>query len=308
MSIASAERLVRVSSPAMDEMLGKAFPVLDSGFIRVIDYMGSDASICQAARISYGAGTRSVSDDESLIRYLMRNLHTTPMEMCEIKLHVKMPMDVCRQWIRHRTANVNEYSTRYSEAIDDAQKTAPDAWRSQSTTNKQGSGGTVAEWPGGFDPAETTADPGQHLSDAEELLHDLARSVYDERLKFGVAREQARKDLPLSTYTELYWKIDLHNLFHFLRLRMDNHAQLEIRSYADVIGNQIVAKWVPLAWKAFCDYRKDGMSLSNLDIQAINIIMQEACASLPDEVAASVFANKRERDEFVDKFRRLCNP
>jgi thymidylate synthase (FAD) len=170
--------------------------------------------------------------------------------MCEIKLHVRVPMDCWRQWIRHRTASVNEYSTRYSIAIESMQETAPDAWRRQAADNKQGSGGSVEE------------AVGKELTRQEKELQDLCRRVYHERLDRDVAREQARKDLPLSTYTEAYWKIDLHNLLHFLELRMDRHAQKEIRAYANVIGNEIVAKWVPLTWEAFEDYRLKAMDFS----------------------------------------------
>ena len=205
-------RITRASVAALDAILGERFRVLDDGFVRLIDYMGDDAAIVQAARVSYGKGTKRVHEDRALIRYLMRHSHTTPFEMCEIKLHVRVPMDVWRQWIRHRTANVNEYSTRYSEAIDAAQATLPDAWRLQSAGNRQGSGGALAP------------DVGARLSEEEAALQRRARDVYEARIAAGVAREQARKDLPLSTYTEAYWKIDLHNLLHFLDLRMDLHA------------------------------------------------------------------------------------
>ena len=235
--------------------------VLDDGFVRVVDTMGDDSSIVQAARISYGTGTKRVSEDRGLIRYLMRNRHSTPFEMCEIKLHVRVPMDTWRQWIRHRTANVNEYSTRYSEAIDVKQQTSPEKWRVQSRANKQGSGDLLDD------------DTGSGLTDRETEFHQLADAVYRERLAAGVAREQARKDLPLSTYTEAYWKIDLHNLFHFLALRMDAHAQFEIRSYANAIGNEIVAKWVPTAWEAFVDYRLEAMQLSRLDQRVIKFLL-----------------------------------
>jgi thymidylate synthase (FAD) len=228
--------------------------------VRIIDYMGCDDAIVQAARISYGTGTKQVHEDRGLIRYLMRHRHTTPFEMCEIKLHIRCPMDCWRQWIRHRTANVNEYSTRYSEAIDAAQRTLPDAWRIQSTANRQGSG-TSVEYA-----------LGERLSAREDELQKVSRDVYNERIALGVAREQARKDLPLSTYTEAYWKIDLHNLLHFLSLRMDAHAQHEIRAYANVIGNEIVAKWCPLTWEAFIDYRMEGANLSRLEMEAIKRI------------------------------------
>jgi thymidylate synthase (FAD) len=234
----TSEHLRRVSVAALDEMLGVRLPVLDDGFVRLIDYMGDDSSVVQAARVSYGAGTKRVQEDRGLIRYLMRQSHTTPFEMCEIKFHVRTPMDVWRQWIRHRTANVNEYSTRYSIAIDAAQKTPADEWRLQSSDNRQGSRGCLSR------------EEGEQLSGAEAEIQGAMRSVYLARIAKGIAREQARKDLPLSTYTEAYWKIDLHNLLHFLTLRMDPHAQQEIRSYAVVIGEQIVAKWVPLVWEA----------------------------------------------------------
>ena len=237
-----AELINRVQVPTMDRILGHQFKVLDDGFIRVIDYMGDDSSIVQAARVSYGAGTKKVREDKGLIRYLMKHKHTTPFEMCEIKLHVRVPMDCWRQWIRHRTASVNEYSTRYSVAIDRALGTHPAFWRTQSKKNRQGSGEYLSQ------------DVGEELTLAEAELHSLARVVYEDRLKAGVAREQARKDLPLCTYTEAYWKIDLHNLLHFLKLRMDSHAQYEIRTYANVIGNHIVAGWCPITWQAFREF------------------------------------------------------
>ena len=247
-------------SEALNQILGQSFKVLDDGFIRVVDYMGSDAAIVQAARVSYGKGTKKVREDESLIRYLLRHHHSTPFEMCEIKLHIRVPMDTWRQWIRHRTANVNEYSTRYSVAIDAAQTTLPENWRIQTHRNKQGSEGML--------PIEQ----GEHFSKQEKELQDLARSVYDERIEAGIAREQARKDLPLSTYTEAYWKIDLSNLLHFCALRMEAHAQEEIREYATVLGEEIVSRWVPLTWQAFKDYRFEGMSLSLMEQQILSAI------------------------------------
>jgi thymidylate synthase (FAD) len=260
MSSDTAERLERVVSPELDEALGERFAVLDDGFVRVIDYMGTDAAIVQAARVSYGRGTKKVREDEALIRYLMRHRHTTPFEMCEIKLHVRVPMDAWRQWIRHRTASVNEYSTRYSIAIDAAMKTKGSEWRLQSKANRQGS-------EGGLDP-----QIGSVLSRRESELHGVAREIYDERLRHGVAREQARKDLPLCTYTEAYWKMDLHNLLHFLSLRMDSHAQHEIRQYANIIGHEIVARWVPITWQAFLDYRLGSLSLSSVETEVIRAI------------------------------------
>lgn len=298
--------LTRPSSAALDRILGDRFDVLDQGSIRVVDYMGTDASIVQAARVSYGAGTKKVREDRGLIRYLMRNVHTSPFEMCSIKLHVRVPMDTWRQWIRHRTASVNEYSTRYSEAIDANQKTDPDAWRLQSGRNKQGSDGVVLEWPAGYEYRDESnganRDPGLYLTDREDELHQLSREIYEERLKFGVAREQARKDLPLSTYTEAYWTIDLHNLLHFLNLRMDAHAQKEIRECARVIG-EIVESWVPMTWAAFRDYRLEAESFSAPELRSLgrlvmlrdNVEIAEMCEGM----------SKREIEEFIEKLDRL---
>jgi thymidylate synthase (FAD) len=294
-------KLLRVSVPELDEILGVPLRVFDDGWVRVVDYMGSDESIVQAARISYGSGTRKISEDRGLIRYLMRHRHTTPFEMCEIKLHVRVPMDCWRQWIRHRTAHVNEYSTRYSIAIDAAQKTAPDTWRKQSSHGKQGSDGLVP------------ADVGKLLTQQETELHAHARTVYEARIAADVAREQARKDLPLSTYTEAYWKIDLHNLLHFLDLRMDDHAQQEIRSYATLIGESIVSKWCPITWEAFLNYRRHGLPLSQLDIEVIKALAN-GDKQLAIQIAQAAgflistpegFKRNREREELELKLRRL---
>jgi thymidylate synthase (FAD) len=298
----TGSELPRATSAALDEILGRRFPVLDDGFVRVTDYMGNDGSIVQAARVSYGEGTKALSEDRGLVRYLMRHRHTTPFEMCEIKLHVRVPMDTWRQWIRHRTANVNEYSTRYSIAIDSAQRTSPTEWRTQTATNRQGSAGKIAD------------DVGARLTAREAELHRLTRAIYEERLAAGVAREQARKDLPLSTYTEAYWKIDLHNLLHFLALRMEEHAQHEIRQYATVIGTEIVARWVPLAWQAFLDYTLNKIVLSAPDVELLHAMNSAA----PDDVATALsglrwlerdatgrLAANRERAEFVRKYEIL---
>jgi thymidylate synthase (FAD) len=287
------------------ELRWKKIPVLDDGFVCLVDVMGDDGSVVQAARVSYGEGTKRVSDDRTLIRYLMRHRHTTPFEMAEIKLLVRVPMDCWRQWIRHRTASVNEYSTRYSIAIDSAQATSPNQWRSQAETNRQGSGELL--------PTEL----GQQLSDAERHLQDECRRIYQERLDRGVAREQARKDLPLATYTEAYWKVDLHNLLNFLVLRMDAHAQLEIRDYATAIGERIVAPLFPIVWEAFCDYRRQSMELTRLDIGVISRLMEaaklkrtappfdhEAFLAAQDETWKSL-TRSRERDECEAKLRRL---
>lgn len=292
-------------SDIVSELKGKTFPVLDDGFVRLVDVMGDDAAIVQAARVSYGEGTKTISDDRGLIRYLMRHRHTTPLEMAEVKLHVRVPMDVWRQWIRHRSASVNEYSTRYSLAIDAMQATSPGAWRLQSTANRQGSGNALSEFPADFDREilsffEDGITPGQYLSSEEADFHKTARRVYNDRLAFGIAREQARKDLPLSTYTEAYWKIDLHNLLHFLGLRMDSHAQLEIRQYATTIGEQIVAPLFPIAWQAFLDYRFNATSLSALEQRAIaEREFRPACLQV--EYGMS----KREVGEYLEKCEKL---
>jgi len=284
----------------VDQLRWKKFPVLDNGFVCLVDVMGDDASVVQAARVSYGQGTRSVSDDRALIRYLMRHRHTTPFEMAEVKLLVRVPMDCWRQWIRHRTASVNEMSTRYSIAIDAAQTTRPDQWRRQAAANRQGSEGTL--------PLET----GEELTAAEAELQERARQVYRRRLEAGVAREQARKDLPLATYTEAYWKIDLHNLLHFLELRMDCHAQWEIRQYALTIGHEIVRPVFPLVWEAFLDYRMEAVVLSRLDRGVI--VRLAAAGRLPADESAFLAAQdpdwanhqrSRERDECREKLIRL---
>ncbi len=261
--------------------------VLDQGFVRLVDVMGDDSSVVQAARVSYGKGTKTVSQDRGLIRYLMRHKHTSPLEMCEIKLHVKVPMDCWRQWIRHRTANVNEYSTRYSEAIDARQETDPEQWRSQSKNNKQGSGA--------FLPTEV----GTFLTDRESELHQLLVDVYQERLDQGVAREQARKDLPLSTYTEAYWKIDLHNLFHFLSLRQHSHAQKEIREFADAVAS-IVKEWVPLCYEAYVDYKLGSSNLSRMESEYLRDLVS-ACSAVAPEVFAELMASDTLKDYGLSK-------
>jgi thymidylate synthase (FAD) len=295
------EKLERVTVSELDEILGVPIKVLDDGFVRLIDYMGADRSIVQAARVSYGAGTKKLREDRGLIRYLLRNHHTSPFEMCEIKLHVRVPMDTWRQWIRHRTANVNEYSTRYSIAIDAAQKTLPGEWRLQATGNMQGSEGFVSE------------EQGNRLTEQEAALHGEARRIYEERIAAGIAREQARKDLPLSTYTEAYWKIDLHNLLHFLRLRMDPHAQLEVRSYAEVIGREIVRRWCPMVWEAFEDYRLGGVELSKFEIGIVGLLAKGKTEEAIDRLIADGFLPPRgektkrhvEREELEVKLARL---
>jgi len=260
-SAAISERAVLVES-----LRWKKFPLLDDGFVCLVDVMGDDVAVVQAARVSYGAGTKKVSDDRTLIRYLLRHRHTTPFEMAEIKLLIRVPMDCWRQWIRHRTASVNEYSTRYSVAIDSAQSTLPQDWRSQAASNRQGSGQPLQP------------ELGAELSVQERKFHSEDRQLYDQRLAAGVAREQARKDLPLATYTEAYWKIDLHNALHFLALRMDAHAQYEIRVYAQTVGEQIIKPLFPMVWEAFEDYRLNALFLTGLDQQVLQRLLLNATA------------------------------
>jgi thymidylate synthase (FAD) len=283
-----------------DQLRWKKIPVLDDGFVCLVDVMGDDQAVVQAARVSYGEGTRKVSDDRGLIRYLMRHRHSTPFEMAEIKFLVRVPMDCWRQWIRHRTANVNEYSTRYSLAIDATQTTEPAQWRSQATGNRQGSGETLGE------------QIGTQLSTAETEFQAQARRLYEQRIAAGVAREQARKDLPLSTYTEAYWKIDLHNLLHFLALRMDAHAQEEIRAYATAIGQEMVRPLFPLVWEAFVDYRLEATYLTRLERELIARLINRLIASGRARGSADDFLavqdptwvglnRSRERDECQEK-------
>ena len=283
----------------LETLRWKKFPVLDDGFVALVDCMGDDGSVVQAARVSYGEGTRKVSDDRQLIRYLLRHAHTTPFEMAELKFVVRVPMDCWRQWIRHRTASINEYSTRYSLAIDSMQGTHDGEWRSQASLNRQGSGELLPK------------SIGHRHTQLEMELQSFARRVYEERLEAGIAREQARKDLPLATYTEAYWKIDLHNLLHFLALRMDPHAQLEIRRYAETIGQQIVQPLFPLVWEAFLDYRVEAMRLTKLDREVIQqLVAQSGKRGLPASHEAFLAAQhpswaslerSRERDECLHK-------
>ena len=289
-----------MSHSVAESLRWKKFPVLDQGFVCLVDVMGQDSSIVQAARVSYGEGTKKVSDDRTLLRYLMRHQHTTPLEMAEVKLLVRVPMDCWRQWVRHRTASINEYSTRYSVAIDAAYSTAPDEWRTQLESNRQGSGGF-------FD-----TEAGQVLTEEEYALHSYMREVYDRRIEKGVAREQARKDLPLSTYTEAYWKVDLHNLFRFLSLRMESHAQYEIREYATTIGEKIVQPLFPHCWEAFVDYQLGAIRLSRLEQEVVQRLSQKGMIPATREQLLTVqdpawkeLDRCRERDECEEKLCRL---
>ena len=255
----------RAVSPGMEEHLYTAYPVLDYGFVRVIDYMGDDAAICQAARVSYGKGTKSVQNDEGLIRYLMRHWHSTPFEMCEIKLHVKLPVFVARQWIRHRTANVNEYSARYSILDREFYIPEPDALAAQSVVNNQGRGEALS----GAEAERVL----RYLRDDAARCYDHYEEMISSDDQQGLARELARMNLPANIYTQWYWKVDLHNLLHFLRLRADAHAQYEIRVYADEIC-KIVADWVPFAFSAFEDYRMGGATLSSKALDCVRRLIK----------------------------------
>ncbi|MFK7761633.1 MAG: FAD-dependent thymidylate synthase [Roseobacter sp.] len=257
---ADPQPTMRAVASGMEQHLYKAHSVLDHGFVRVIDYMGDDAAICQAARVSYGKGTKSVQNDEGLIRYLMRHWHSTPFEMCEVKLHVKLPVFVARQWIRHRTANVNEYSARYSILDREFYIPAPEHINAQSVVNNQGRGGVLQ--------GEEAARVLEILKSDSERCYDNYEAMIGQEGQDGLARELARMNLPANIYTQWYWKVDLHNLFHFLRLRADSHAQYEIRVYADSIC-KMVEDWVPAAYKAFEDYRLGGATLSGKALSCV---------------------------------------
>jgi len=252
---------LRDVSPGLEAMLYTAMPVLDHGFVRVVDYMGTDSAIVQAARVSYGAGTKKVNEDAGLINYLLRHRHTTPFEMCEIKFHIKLPIFIARQWIRHRTANVNEYSGRYSIMDKEFYIPAPEHLAAQSKQNHQGRGETISGPEAARVLEILKADSVNAYAHYEEMMNsDEAGTVIDES-KSGLARELARMNLPVNFYTQWYWKIDLHNLMHFLSLRADSHAQYEIRAYANVMLDMLKA-WVPITYQAFMDYRVGGITLS----------------------------------------------
>jgi thymidylate synthase (FAD) len=285
----------RPTVPAVEEVLYEVRPVLDHGFVRVIDYMGDDGAIVQAARVSYGRGTKRVNEDRGLIRYLMRHHHTTPFEMCELKLHCKLPIFVARQMIRHRTANVNEYSGRYSVLDREFYVPPADALGVQSRANRQGRAETLSS---------------EHAARVLRLLKDDAARCYDHYQELlneddagqalrpgepGLARELARINLTLGYYTQWYWKIDLHNLLHFLMLRADPHAQEEIRAYALAIGD-LVRLWVPAAWEAFVDFRLEAMTLSRGEHEAVRRMLAGEAVDL-----TALGLSKREQDELRAK-------
>lgn len=285
----STSQTRRATVPALEALLFTAIPVLDHGFIRVVDYMGDDAAIVQAARVSYGRGTRKTTEDEGLIRYLMRHWHSTPFEMCEIKYHVKLPIFVARQWIRHRTANVNEYSARYSIMDKDFYIPRAENLALQSASNRQGRGEIL--------DADTAAHVLKLLRDDAEQTYGHYEEMLDEN-GIGLARELARMNLTLNTYTQWYWKTDLHNLFHFLRLRADAHAQYEIRVYAEAMMETAKA-WVPLSYAAFCDYRLGAVQFSTKMLD----VLKKLLAGTPVEQPESGLS-KREWAEMMDAIGR----
>ena len=282
--------MARVEIPEAEAILDKEFTVLDHGFVRLIDYMGSDESIVQAARVSYGKGTRKVSEDRGLIRYLMRHKHTTPFEMVEFKFHVKLPIFVARQWIRHRTANVNEYSGRYSVMKEEFYLPEPDVISEQSKSNKQGRDKPL--------PENVRSEFREYLSTSQKDAY----GAYLNYLETGVTRELARINLPLSLYTEWYWKIDLHNLFHFLKLRLDPHAQMEIREYAIVMAD-MVKRVCPVAYEAFEDYSLHALYFSGPELKILQPLLQAYDPSLDDLTSKGI--SKREGREMLDKLNQI---
>ena len=268
------KKTLRITSSSLERILYKQFKVLDSGFIRVMDYMGDDTAIIQSARVSYGEGTKKVSNDKGLIRYLMKNWHTTPFEMCEIKLHIKLPIFIARQWIRHRTANVNEYSARYSILDKEFYIPKPQHMSSQSTTNKQGRGGNLSKKDTERFLKILKDDAERNYKHYEDMLNENQSGEIKNDDKTGLSRELARINLTLNTYTQWYWKIDLHNLLHFLYLRDDPHAQYEIQAYAEIILNKIVKKWVPYTYNAFKEFQLESYNLSKTAIEIIKKRLQ----------------------------------
>ncbi len=278
----------RATVPALEEILYEALPVLDHGFVRVIDYMGDDGAIVQAARVSYGRGTRRVSEDRGLINYLMRHRHTTPFEMCEIKYHVKLPIFVARQWIRHRTANVNEYSARYSILDNEFYIPAPEHLATQATVNRQGRGAVIEGAAAQRVLDLLRADSERAYAGYAELLNEDDAGVPVDPIWPGLARELARMNLSLNFYTQWYWKTDLHNLMHFLSLRADPHAQFEIRAYAEAML-QTMQRWVPLAHAAFLEYRMNAASIS---ATGLAVIRRMLAGEAVDQAASGLSARE----------------
>ena len=286
----------RVTSPELEKILYEAMPVLDHGFVRVVDYMGDDTSIVQSARVSYGKGTKKVSTDSGLIKYLMRHRHSTPFEMCEIKYHIKLPIFIARQWIRHRTANVNEYSARYSIMDKEFYVPSKENLAAQSTNNRQGRGNLINGTQADSILKILKEDAERNYQHYEEMLNEkYDGSIIDDK-KQGLARELARMNLTLNSYTQWYWKTDLLNLLNFLSLRADSHAQYEIREYANVMMNSI-KKWVPITYDAFIDYRVGGMELSAKG----KIVIQKMIKGEKCDIGSSGLS-KREWNELMSSF------
>ena len=286
----------RVVAPELENILYDAIPILDHGFIRVIDYMGDDSSIVQAARVSYGKGTKKVSTDSGLIKYLMRHWHSTPFEMCEIKYHVKLPIFIARQWIRHRTANVNEYSARYSILDKEFYLPEPNHLAAQSKNNRQGRGDILQGEQAKKVLELLKGDAERTYDNYEKMLNErYDGSIIDEN-QDGLARELARMNLTLGTYTQWYWKTDLLNLMNFLRLRADHHAQYEIRAYADVMLDTL-KKWVPITFEAFLDYRVGGTEVSSKGKEVLKKLISGENIDLE-----SSGLSKREWNELMEAF------
>ena len=286
----------RVTSPELEKILYEAMPVLDHGFVRVVDYMGDDTSIVQSARVSYGKGTKKVSTDSGLIKYLMRHRHSTPFEMCEIKYHIKLPIFIARQWIRHRTANVNEYSARYSIMDKEFYVPSKENLAAQSTNNRQGRGALINGTQADNILKILKEDAERNYQHYEEMLNEKYDGTIIDDKKQGLARELARMNLTLNSYTQWYWKTDLLNLLNFLALRADSHAQFEIREYADIMMNT-VKKWVPISYDAFVDYRVGGMELSAKG----KIVIQKMIKGEKCDIDSSGLS-KREWNELMNSF------
>ena len=286
----------RVTVPELEKILYQPISVLDHGFVRVIDYMGDDSAIVQSARVSYGKGTKKISNDQNLIKYLMRHRHSTPFEMCEIKFHIKLPIFIARQWIRHRTANVNEYSARYSILDKEFYIPSIENIAAQSSVNNQGRGEVLSSEEASNVISILKADAEQTYANYESLLNESSEGAVLDKNKAGVARELARMNLTLNTYTQWYWKIDLNNLLHFLALRADDHAQYEIKVYADAMLD-IVKKWVPITYSAFDDYRVGGTELSAKEVNFLRKLIKGESPSFEEEGIS-----KREWSELQKKF------
>ncbi|MGV1926556.1 FAD-dependent thymidylate synthase [Agrobacterium tumefaciens] len=291
----SASPTRRTVAPGLEEILYEAIPVLDHGFVRVVDYMGDDGAIVQAARVSYGQGTKKVSEDHALISYLLRHWHTTPFEMAEIKLHVKMPIFVARQWIRHRMASVNEYSARYSLLDREFYIPRVEQLAAQSTQNKQGRGDHVGPDEARHVLRLLTEDAERNYDHYLDVLNQREDGKPLDNDRLGIARELARMNLTLNFYTQWYWKIDLHNLMNFLRLRADPHAQYEIRVYAEVILD-IMKRWVPATYVAFVEHRLEAVTFSGEALKALRRMLAGETV-----VQSDTKMSKREWDEFASK-------